>query len=89
MSLSSMGWLAWVILGGVAGWIASILTKNNKRMGILANVIVGILGAFAGTFILQLAGVQGMTGFNFYTFLVAIGGAIVLLFLFNMIRGRR
>lgn len=89
MSLSSMGWLAWIILGGVAGWIASIVTKNNRRMGILANVIVGILGAFAGTFILNLAGVHGMSGFNFNTFLVAIGGAIVLLFLFNMIRGRR
>jgi uncharacterized membrane protein YeaQ/YmgE (transglycosylase-associated protein family) len=89
MSLSTMGWLAWVILGGVAGWIASMMTKNNKRMGILANIIVGILGAFAGTFILNLAGVQGMTGFNMYTFLVAIGGAIVLLFLFNVIRGRK
>ncbi|MEA4889032.1 MAG: GlsB/YeaQ/YmgE family stress response membrane protein [Clostridiaceae bacterium] len=84
-----MDWLAWIILGGLAGWVASLLTKNNARMGILANIIVGIIGAFAGTFLLNLIGVQGMTGFNFYTFLVAVGGAVVLLFLFNIIRGKR
>ena len=84
-----MDWIAWIVLGGLAGWVASILTHNNARMGILANIIVGILGTFAGTFLLNLLGVQGMTGFNVYTFLVATGGAIVLLFLFNMIRGRR
>ena len=84
-----MDWLAWIVLGGFAGWFASILTKNNARMGIIANIIVGIIGAFAGTFLLNLIGVQGMTGFNFYTFLVAVGGASVLLFLFNIIRGRR
>lgn len=84
-----MDWLAWIILGGLAGWVASIITKNNAQMGILANIIVGIIGAFAGTFILNLMGVTGMTGFNFYTFLVAVGGAVVLLFLFNIIRRRR
>lgn len=84
-----MDWLAWIVLGGLAGWVASILTKNNARMGILANIIVGIIGAFAGSFLLNLIGVQGMTGFNVYTFLVAVGGAVVLLFLFSMVRGRR
>lgn len=89
MEEKNMEWLAWIVLGGFAGWIASIITKNNARMGIIGNIIVGILGAFAGTFILSLMGVEGMTGFNFYTFLVATGGAVVLLFLFNLIRGRR
>lgn len=84
-----MDWLAWIVLGGVAGWVASLITRNNARMGILANIIVGIIGAYAGTFLLNLAGVQGMTGFNIYTFFVAVGGATVLLFLFNMIRSRR
>ena len=84
-----MDWLAWIVLGGLAGWVASILTRNNARMGILANIVVGIIGAFAGSFLLNLIGVQGMTGFNVYTFLVAVGGAVVLLFLFNMVRGRR
>lgn len=84
-----MNVLAWVVLGGLAGWVASILTKNNRQMGIIANIIVGIIGAFAGSFILNLLGVQGMTGFNVYTFFVAVIGAVVLLFLFNAIRGRR
>lgn len=55
-----MNVLAWIVLGGLAGWVASILTKNNRQMGI----IVGIIGAFAGSFILNLLGVQGMTGFT-------------------------
>jgi len=86
-----MGWLAWIILGGVAGWIASILTKNNAQMGLIANIVVGILGAFAGNFLLNLINKQGLTSFefNFTTFLVAVAGAVVLLFLYNLVRGRR
>ena len=87
--MDSMSWLAWIVLGGLAGWAASILTRNNARMGILANVVAGIIGAFAGTYILSLMSIKGMTGFNFYTFLVAVGGAAVLLFLFNLVRGKK
>jgi len=89
MDWNTMGWLAWIVLGGLAGWVASILTKNNARMGILANIVVGIIGALAATYILHFAGIEGMTGFNFYSFLVAVGGAVLLLFLFGAIRGRR
>jgi uncharacterized membrane protein YeaQ/YmgE (transglycosylase-associated protein family) len=86
-----MGWLAWIILGGVAGWIASIITRNNAQMGLIANIIVGILGAFAGNFLLNLITETKLDSFNFdfTTFLVAIGGAVVLLLLYNMVRGRR
>jgi len=86
-----MGWLAWIILGGVAGWIASLLTRNNDRIGLLGNIFVGILGAFAGNFLLNLINGSGLAsfGFNFTTFLIAIGGAIVLLVIFNWIRKRR
>lgn len=83
-----MDWLAWIVLGGVAGWIASIITKNNARMGLFANIIVGIIGAFVGTFLLKQFGVQGMSGFNVSTLLVAILGAAVLLWLFGLIRRR-
>jgi uncharacterized membrane protein YeaQ/YmgE (transglycosylase-associated protein family) len=84
-----MTWLAWIVLGGFAGWIASLLTKNNARMGIIANIIVGIIGALVGSYLLGLAGVSEPVTFSFTTFLIAIGGAAVLLFLFNLIRGRR
>jgi uncharacterized membrane protein YeaQ/YmgE (transglycosylase-associated protein family) len=81
-----MGWLAWIILGGAAGWIASILT--HARMGLIVDIIAGIVGAFLGAFILKLFGVQEILAFNFNTLLVAIGGAVVVLFLLHLIRGR-
>ena len=83
-----MSWLAWIVLGGLAGWVASMLTKNNARMGIIWNIIVGIIGALAGSWILGLMGITEPLTFSFVTFLVAVGGAVVLLFLFNLIRGR-
>ncbi|PKM39223.1 MAG: GlsB/YeaQ/YmgE family stress response membrane protein [Firmicutes bacterium HGW-Firmicutes-9] len=86
-----MGWIAWLILGGVAGWIASMITRNNSSMGLFGNILIGILGAFAGNFLLNLITGSSLTsfGFNITTFIIAIGGAIVLLLIFNWIRRRR
>jgi uncharacterized membrane protein YeaQ/YmgE (transglycosylase-associated protein family) len=84
-----MSWIAWIVLGGLAGWVASILTRNNARMGIIWNIIVGIIGALAGSWILGMLGKTEPLTFSLTTFLVAVGGAVVLLFLFNLVRGRR
>jgi uncharacterized membrane protein YeaQ/YmgE (transglycosylase-associated protein family) len=84
-----MEWLAWIVLGGLAGWVASILTRNNGRMGLIANIAVGILGALAGNFLLPMLGVTGLTGFNVYSFFVALAGAALILLLVNLIRGNR
>ncbi|MFO7612791.1 MAG: GlsB/YeaQ/YmgE family stress response membrane protein [Clostridia bacterium] len=84
-----MSWLAWIVLGGLAGWVASIITRNNSQMGIIWNIVVGIIGALAGSWILGLLGVTEPLTFSFTTFLVAVGGAVVLLFLFNLLRGKR
>lgn len=84
-----MSWIAWIVLGGLAGWVASMLTRNNANMGIFWNVIVGIIGALVGSWILGLLKVTQPLTFSFTTFLVAVGGAVVLLFLLNLIRGRR
>ena len=84
-----MSWIAWIVLGGLAGWIASMLTGDNARMGIIWNIIVGIIGALAGSWILGMLGKTEPLTFSFTTFLVAVGGAVVLLFLFNLVRGRR
>lgn len=81
-----MGWLAWIVLGGIAGWIASILTKNNARMGLLANIIIGIIGGFIGGFLMGLIGATGLTGFNIWSLLVSVVGASVLLWIINLIR---
>lgn len=81
-----MGILAWIILGGLAGWVASMFAKTNESMGIFANIVVGILGALIGGFVFSLLGGEGVTGFNFYSFIVAVIGAFILLSLLKMFR---
>lgn len=83
-----MNWFLWIVMGGLAGWVASILTKNNERMGMIANVIVGIVGSFIGGFIMSLFGAVGVTGFNLRSFVVAVIGASVLLWFVNFIKKR-
>ena len=81
-----MNFLVWIIFGAIAGWIASIITGRNKKMGAIANIVVGIIGAFLGGYIMQFFGVQGVTGFNLPSLLVAIVGAVVLLFIVGLVR---
>ena len=83
-----MNWILWIILGGLAGWVASMLTKNNEKMGILTNIIVGIIGSWIGGFIMSLFGAAGVTGFNLRSFVVAVVGACVLLGIFSLVRKR-
>jgi uncharacterized membrane protein YeaQ/YmgE (transglycosylase-associated protein family) len=81
-----MGIIAWIILGALAGWIASIITGNNARMGCLANIVVGVIGAFIGGFLMNIFGGSGITGFNIYSLFVSVVGAVVLLLIVSMIR---
>ena len=83
-----MNWLVWIIFGALAGWIASIVMGKNKKMGALANIVVGIVGAFIGGWVMSFFGAQGVTGFNLPSLLVAIGGAIVLLFVVGLVMRR-
>ena len=73
--------IVWILFGGVAGWLASIRMKRNAQMGTTANIVIGIIGAFMGGFLLNLFGVAGTPGFDLYNLLIAILGAVVLLFL--------
>lgn len=81
-----MGIIGWIIIGALAGWIASMITKNNKQMGAGLNILVGIIGGFIGGFIMNLLGGSGITGFNVWSLLVAIIGAVVLLLIINAIK---
>ncbi|MDD2568873.1 MAG: GlsB/YeaQ/YmgE family stress response membrane protein [Clostridia bacterium] len=81
-----MGIISWIVLGGLVGWVASMIMRKNASMGVLANIIVGIIGAFIGGFIMNLIGKYGITGFNIKSFLVALVGAVVLLAIINLIR---
>ncbi|HET9909696.1 MAG TPA: GlsB/YeaQ/YmgE family stress response membrane protein [Anaerolineales bacterium] len=82
-----MNIIVWIIFGALAGWIASMIMGANARMGALANIVVGIVGAIIGGFLMtNVFGAQGVTGFNLPSLLVAIGGAVVLLFLAGLVR---
>jgi uncharacterized membrane protein YeaQ/YmgE (transglycosylase-associated protein family) len=78
----------WIVLGALAGWIASMVMGRDAQMGALANILVGILGAVIGGFLMNSLGGPGVTGFNLYSVLVAIGGAVVLLFIVGLVRRR-
>lgn len=79
--------LLWLVLGGIAGWIASMVTGADARMGILANIIVGIIGAALGGFLASMLGIGGVSGFNIVSFITAVVGAIILLWIIQMFTG--
>ncbi|HYM27988.1 MAG TPA: GlsB/YeaQ/YmgE family stress response membrane protein [Steroidobacteraceae bacterium] len=81
-----MAILAWIIIGGLAGWLASVLVRGGG-LGLLGDIVVGIVGAFIGGLIVSLLGGQGFTGFNIWSFIVALIGAVVLLLIIRMVRG--
>jgi len=81
-----MNIIVWIIFGALAGWIASIIMGRNAEMGAIANIIVGIVGALIGGFIMNALGAPEVGGFNFYSLLVAIGGAVLLLFVVGLFR---
>lgn len=83
-----MGIIGWIILGGLAGWIASFIAGTNKSMGLMANIVVGIVGALLGGFLFSLLGASdGVNGFNIWSLFVAVVGSVVLLWIVKMFKG--
>lgn len=89
MDINLGGILPAIILGGLAGWVASMIMKTDASMGLVANIVVGIIGAIIGNMLLPIFGVGGTTGFSLWSFIVAVLGAVVLLFIVGMFRGGR
>ena len=84
-----MGIISWLIFGAIAGWLASMLAGENAEQGWLANIAVGVVGAVIGGFIYGLFGGDGFEfGWSIGSFIVAVGGALVLLFGLRLIRRR-
>ena len=83
---TGVGWIAYVIIGGIAGWIASKIMKTDAQQGIMLNIVVGVVGAFLAGLVLNLLGVDVNSGGYWFTFFVALGGAVVLLSIVRLVR---
>jgi uncharacterized membrane protein YeaQ/YmgE (transglycosylase-associated protein family) len=83
-----MGILAWIVLGLIAGFIGSKIV-NHTGSGILMDIVLGVVGALVGGFLFSMFGAVGVTGLNIYSMLVAVVGAVVVLWLYHMLIGRR
>ena len=83
-----MSIIGWIVLGLIAGFIASKIV-NRAGEGFLMDIVLGIVGAVVGGFIFEQFGAAGITGFNIYSMIVAIIGAIILLVIYHAIFSRR
>ena len=83
-----MGIIAWIIMGLLAGFVASQLV-NRRGEGWFGDIILGIIGAVVGGLIAHLIGFRGITGFNIWSFLIATAGAVVCLIIYHAIIGQR
>jgi uncharacterized membrane protein YeaQ/YmgE (transglycosylase-associated protein family) len=83
-----LGWIAWIIFGLIAGLIAKFLMPGRDPGGFIVTIILGILGAVVGGWIGQTLGWGGVDGFNFASFALAVLGAVILLFIYRLIKAR-
>ena len=85
--MGQMGWVTWLVVGAIAGWLASMVMKSG--LGLIGDILAGIVGAFIGGFLFNAFGASGATGFNIYSIFVAFVGAIILLAAIRLFSGRR
>jgi uncharacterized membrane protein YeaQ/YmgE (transglycosylase-associated protein family) len=82
-----MGIILWLVIGGIVGWLASKIMKTDAQQGVLANILIGILGAFLGSQL--LGGYSINAGISIRSIVISLFGAVVLLGLINLIRRGR
>ena len=83
-----MSIIAWLVLGLIAGFIASKIYEGSGQ-GVVMDIVLGIVGAVVGGFLFSALGGTGVTGFNLYSMIVAVIGAIVVLWIYHAVIGRR
>lgn len=83
-----MGIIIWIIFGGLVGWVASLIMRTNREQGILFDIVIGIIGAVIGGIVMSFLGKSTITGFNLYSFLVALLGAVILIAIVRPLRRR-
>ncbi|MDX2077648.1 MAG: GlsB/YeaQ/YmgE family stress response membrane protein [bacterium] len=85
------GLITWIVIGGIAGWLASIVMKTRRKQGLVTDIIVGIIGAFIGGFVFNTLGIGGAVAggtmsFSIGSLIVAFVGAVILLALLRFIK---
>jgi uncharacterized membrane protein YeaQ/YmgE (transglycosylase-associated protein family) len=83
-----MGIILWVIFGAISGWIASVIMKIDSYQSAVTDIILGIVGAIFGGFLMSLFNQPGVTGFNLYSLIVSVIGAVVIICLGRLIQKR-
>ena len=84
-----MNLLLWAVFGAIAGWLASTVMRTDGEQNMLADIILGVIGAGIGGLLMNIIGQPGVTGFNLYSMFVALLGAVALLWIYKAITGRR
>lgn len=82
-----MGIILWIIFGAIAGWIASMFMGTDGNQGTMTDIIMGIIGSIVGGFLMSMIGKSGVTGFNLYSLVVAVVGAVVVIYIARKMRG--
>ncbi len=84
-----MGIITWIVLGLIVGALAKFLMPGKDPGGFIVTTIIGIVGAILGGFISTKLGLGTVTGFNISSIAIAVGGAVILLILYRVVRGKR
>jgi uncharacterized membrane protein YeaQ/YmgE (transglycosylase-associated protein family) len=84
----TMSFFAWIVLGLIAGYIGSKIV-NRRGEGIILDILLGVVGAFAGGWLFHVFGASGVSGLNIYSLFVAVIGSVVLLVLYHAVFRRR
>lgn len=81
-----MGIILWIVFGALVGWVASLIMHTDGQQGTILNIVVGIVGAMIGGWLMSFIGETGVTGFNLYSFAVALIGAVALIAIVRAIK---
>ena len=82
-----MSIIVWIVIGGLAGWVANMIMKTDGSL--LKNNVTGVVGALLGGFVMSFFGADGFTGFNVWSFVVALVGSVILIGAINLLTGKR
>lgn len=88
-SAPPLGFIGWIVIGGLAGWIGSKIMGTDASMGIILNIVVGVVGGFLGGWLLTLFGVDVAGGGIIFSFLTCLVGAVILLWIVGLVTRKR